>query len=148
MFPSLLSAWFALSPPGDATEIDRPEGSIAPVEIDANEPPPGPADPLAIPAAPNEGGESAPSEADPEPLVAATYIHCIDSGLVGRHFDEPEELKAWKEKLSRCLPKSASPAAPTKTLVASAKPTLRYVLLALSVVAGFHVVFALFALFK
>lgn len=69
MFPSLLSAWFALSPPGDATEIDRPEGSIAPVEIHANEPPPGPADPLAIPAAPNEGGESAPSEADPEPQV-------------------------------------------------------------------------------
>jgi type VI protein secretion system component VasF len=85
-------------------------------------------------------------ESKPDPLVVATYLHCLECGFVGRHFDEPAEIRSWKEKLSRCLPRSDAPLATSTAPSVRARAALRYGLLALGVAAGFHAVFALVSL--
>ncbi|MRG92575.1 DotU family type IV/VI secretion system protein [Polyangium spumosum] len=85
-------------------------------------------------------------ESKPEPLVVATYLHCLESGFVGRHFDDPQEIRACKERLSRCLPRGDAPAGASAAPTVRARAALRYGLLALGVAAGFHAVFALVAL--
>ncbi|MDI3286919.1 DotU family type IV/VI secretion system protein [Polyangium sp. 15x6] len=85
-------------------------------------------------------------ESKPEPLVVATYLHCLECGFVGRHFDEPQEIRAWKERLARCLPRSEAPQKTAAAPTVRARAALRYALLALGVAAGFHAVFALVSL--
>jgi len=85
-------------------------------------------------------------ESKPEPLVVATYLHCFEAGFVGRHFDEPEEIRAWKEKLAKLLPEGAPPPAADTAPSERAHSALRYSLLALGVAAGVHALFALVSL--
>lgn len=85
-------------------------------------------------------------ESKPEALVVATYLHCLECGFVGRHYDEPAELRAVRERLARCLPRSDAPASAGAAPTVRARAALRYGLLALGVAAGFHAVFALVSL--
>ncbi len=85
-------------------------------------------------------------ESKPDALVVATYLHCLECGFVGRHFDDPAEIRAWKEKLARCLPRGEAPVVARSSSSVRARTALRYVLLSLGVAAGFHLVFALVSL--